>query len=141
MQALTVTVKGNVGFGFQNRQILQSVCDFRSRNLAGKSFRMTERSSCFGVNMDSASMGIELGRARRTVQSVFGSSAKPRSHRVRASGEDIEDAAPLKVQGQSSGSVLPYVGVACLGAILFGYHLGVVNGALEYLAKDLGIAE
>ncbi|KAM3363232.1 plastidic glucose transporter 4 [Capsicum galapagoense] len=141
MQALTFTVKGNVGFGFQNRQILQSVCDFRSRNLAGKSFRMTERSSCFGVNMDSASMGIELGRARRTVQSVFGSSAKPRSHRVRASGEDIEDAAPLKVQGQSSGSVLPYVGVACLGAILFGYHLGVVNGALEYLAKDLGIAE
>ncbi|PHT56679.1 Plastidic glucose transporter 4 [Capsicum baccatum] len=168
MQALTFTVKGNVGFGFQNRQILQGVCDFRSRNLAGKSLRMTERSSCFGVNMDSASMGIELGRARRTVQSVFGSSAKPRSHRVRASGErmgrlkvdnswvrscygiallawwygeDIEDAAPLKVQGQSSGSVLPYVGVACLGAILFGYHLGVVNGALEYLAKDLGIAE
>lgn len=39
-------------------------------------------------------------------------------------GEDIEDAAPLKVQGQSSGSVLPYVGVACLAAILFGYHLG-----------------
>lgn len=91
--------------------------------------------------MDSASMGIELGRARRTVQSVFGSSAKARSHRVRAAGEDIEDAAPLKVQGQSSGSVLPYVGVACLAAILFGYHLGVVNGALEYLAKDLGIAE
>lgn len=39
-------------------------------------------------------------------------------------GGDIEDATPLKVQGQSSGSVLPYVGVACLGAILFGYHLG-----------------
>lgn len=36
--------------------------------------------------------------------------------------------------------MLPYVGIACLGAILFGYHLGVVNGALEYLAKDLGIA-
>ena len=33
--------------------------------------------------------------------------------------------------GKYSGTVLPYVGVACLGAILFGYHLGVVNGALE----------
>ncbi|KAH0698260.1 hypothetical protein KY290_015194 [Solanum tuberosum] len=141
MQASTFTVKGNTGFGLQNRRILQGVSDLRSRNLAGKSLRMTERNSCFGVRMDSASMGIELGRARRTVQSVFGSSAKARSHRVRAAGEDIEDAAPLKVQGQSSGSVLPYVGVACLGAILFGYHLGVVNGALEYLAKDLGIAE
>lgn len=141
MQTSTFTVKGNTGFGLHNRRILQGVSDLRSRNLAGKSLRMTERNSCFGVRMDSASMGIELGRARRTVQSVFGSSAKARSHRVRAAGEDIEDAAPLKVQGQSSGSVLPYVGVACLAAILFGYHLGVVNGALEYLAKDLGIAE
>uniref|UniRef100_A0A3Q7F959 Major facilitator superfamily (MFS) profile domain-containing protein n=1 Tax=Solanum lycopersicum TaxID=4081 RepID=A0A3Q7F959_SOLLC len=139
MQASTFTVKGNTAFGLQNRRILQGVSDLRSRTLAGKSLRMT--GSCFGVSMDSASMGIELGRARRTVQSVFGSSAKARSHRVRAAGEDIEDAAPLKVQGQSSGSVLPYVGVACLAAILFGYHLGVVNGALEYLAKDLGIAE
>ncbi|KAK4346785.1 hypothetical protein RND71_033124 [Anisodus tanguticus] len=141
MQASTFTVKGSVGFGLQNRRILQGVDDLRSRNLARKSHRMTERISCFGVSMVSTSMGIELGRARRTVQSVFGSSAKARSHRVRASGEDIEDAAPLKVQGQSSASVLPYVGVACLGAILFGYHLGVVNGALEYLAKDLGIVE
>ncbi|XP_060191446.1 plastidic glucose transporter 4 [Lycium barbarum] len=142
MQASSFTVKGNIGFGLQNRRILPGFGDLHSRTtLARKSIRMTETSSCFGVNMDSTSMGIELGRARRTVQSVFGSSAKARSHRIRASGEDIEDAAPLKVQGQSSASVLPYVGVACLGAILFGYHLGVVNGALEYLAKDLGIVE
>lgn len=141
MQASTFRVKGNTGFGLQNRRILKGVGDLRGRTLALNSLRMTGRSSCFGVSVDSASMGIELGRARRTVQSVFGSSAKTRSHIIRASGEDIEDAALLKVQGQSSGSVLPYVGVACLGAILFGYHLGVVNGALEYLAKDLGIAE
>ncbi|PHU27178.1 hypothetical protein BC332_05510 [Capsicum chinense] len=64
MQALTFTVKGNVGFGFQNRQILQGVCDLRRRNLAGENLRMTERNSCFGVNMDSASMGIELGAKR-----------------------------------------------------------------------------
>ncbi|KAH1215486.1 Plastidic glucose transporter 4 [Glycine max] len=54
---------------------------------------------------------------------------------------NIEDVVPATPQGKSSGNVLPYVGVACLGAILFGYHLGVVNGALEYLAKDLGITE
>lgn len=40
-----------------------------------------------------------------------------------------------------SGNVLPYIAAACLGAILFGYHLGVVNGALKYIAKDLGFAE
>lgn len=37
---------------------------------------------------------------------------------------DIEDASSHKIQTKSSGTVLPYVGVACLGAILFGYHLG-----------------
>lgn len=40
-----------------------------------------------------------------------------------------------------SGTVLPYISAACLGAILFGYHLGVVNGALNYIAKDLGFAK
>ncbi|XP_026402514.1 plastidic glucose transporter 4-like isoform X2 [Papaver somniferum] len=87
-------------------------------------------------------MGAELARARVRVDNIGGSSAKPRFVKVQASGEDLE-AVPSspKSQGTSSGSVLPYVGVACLGAILFGYHLGVVNGALEYLSKDLGISE
>jgi MFS family permease len=48
---------------------------------------------------------------------------------------------PSFIMVKSSGYVLPYVAVACLGVILFGYHFGVVNGALEHLAKDLGIAE
>ncbi|GMH28023.1 hypothetical protein Nepgr_029866 [Nepenthes gracilis] len=43
-------------------------------------------------------------------------------------------------QCKPSASVLPYVGVVCLGAILFGYHLGVVNGALDYLSSGLGIS-
>ncbi|XP_057809609.1 plastidic glucose transporter 4-like isoform X2 [Salvia miltiorrhiza] len=77
---------------------------------------------------------------RESVQSLNGSSAKNRSVRAQAS-DDPEDLATAKIQAKSSGNVYPYVGVACLGAILFGYHLGVVNGALEYLAKDLGIAE
>jgi MFS family permease len=37
-------------------------------------------------------------------------------------------------------NVLPAVLVAALGAFSFGYHLGVVNPALEHLARDLGIA-
>ena len=36
--------------------------------------------------------------------------------------------------------VLPCVLVASLGAFSFGYHLGIVNPALDYLARDLGIA-
>jgi len=54
--------------------------------------------------------------------------------------EDLEDQT-VASKTESSGNVFPYVGVACLGAMLFGYHLGVVNGALEYLAKDLAISE
>ena len=36
--------------------------------------------------------------------------------------------------------VLPCVLVASLGAFSFGYHLGIVNPALDNLARDLGIA-
>ncbi|PNX95953.1 plastidic glucose transporter 4-like protein [Trifolium pratense] len=55
--------------------------------------------------------------------------------------EDVEDLISNKAPGTPSGTVFPYVGVACLGVFLFGYHLGVVNGDLEYLAKDLGIVQ
>ncbi|KAK1363617.1 Plastidic glucose transporter 4 [Heracleum sosnowskyi] len=75
------------------------------------------------------------------VRSLFTTWVKPRSIKAQAAEEEFEDAAPTKLHGKSSGSVLPYVGIACFGAILFGYHLGVVNGALEYLSKDLKIAE
>ncbi|KAL1566610.1 plastidic glucose transporter 4-like isoform X3 [Salvia divinorum] len=78
---------------------------------------------------------------RESVQSLNGSSAKNRSLRAQTSDDDPEDLETAKIQAKSSGNVYPYVGVACLGALLFGYHLGVVNGALEYLSKDLGIAE
>lgn len=73
--------------------------------------------------------------------SIFGSTVKPRPTRFQTSDEDVEDLLPNKSPGRPSGTVFPYVGVACLGAFLFGYHLGVVNGALEYLAKDLRIAQ
>jgi len=38
------------------------------------------------------------------------------------------------------GAVLAAVGVACMGAFAFGYHLGVVNGPLETIASELGFA-
>ncbi|XP_010916426.1 plastidic glucose transporter 4 isoform X1 [Elaeis guineensis] len=84
--------------------------------------------------------GGEMAPLRTGVEGIFRSRGKPRWVRVQASSGDLEDA-PEKLQAKSSGTVLPYVGVACLGAILFGYHLGVVNGALEYLSRDLGITE
>lgn len=34
--------------------------------------------------------------------------------------------------------VLTAVAVACMGALAFGFHLGVVNGPLEAIAADLG---
>jgi len=65
------------------------------------------------------------------------------SSKIRAKAYDgnLESQSTASGKSSSSGTVLPYVGVACLGAILFGYHLGVVNGALEYLSKDLGFAD
>ncbi|TYJ09994.1 hypothetical protein E1A91_A11G177500v1 [Gossypium mustelinum] len=86
-------------------------------------------------------MGAELARARDNVETVARSLIKFRSVKGQASGGDVEDLAPINPHETSTGTVLPFVGVACLGAILFGYHLGVVNGALDYLSKDLGIAQ
>ncbi|CAK9225085.1 hypothetical protein BDL97_04G129100 [Sphagnum fallax] len=53
--------------------------------------------------------------------------------------DDMEESFALKKSVPPS-SVLPFVGVACLGALLFGYHLGVVNASLEYIAAELGFA-
>ncbi|RDY08092.1 Plastidic glucose transporter 4, partial [Mucuna pruriens] len=98
---------------------------------------MSSRSSWCGLRPSFLNMETELTIRGRG----FASSAKPRSLSLHPSDEDIEDLVPNNSPGKPSGTVLPYVGVACLGAMLFGYHLGVVNGALEYLAKDLGITQ
>ncbi|KAK3036563.1 hypothetical protein RJ639_031004 [Escallonia herrerae] len=140
MQASTYAAKANVVFHDQSRKVLPCFSDFRKRGAS--TYCMTERSSsCFGLRLGSVPMGTEFGRVRTSVEGVFRSPVKARFVRAQAYEGDLEDDAPVKIQRRSSGSVLPYVAVACLGAILFGYHLGVVNGALEYLAVDLGIAE
>ncbi|XP_062004582.1 plastidic glucose transporter 4 [Rosa rugosa] len=106
-----------------------------------KNLCMTDKATGFGgLKLTSAAMGANLGR----LDGISMTSLKPRSvkaHAASGADGDVENLVPPKPQVKSSGIVLPFVGVACLGAILFGYHLGVVNGALEYLSKDLGITE
>ncbi|CAE6104057.1 unnamed protein product [Arabidopsis arenosa] len=141
MQSSTYAVKGNAAFAFQRRTLSsnRSATSTGIRFAGKKSIATTGPLYCSG----SKAMGAKLARAENGIQSVMSfSSVKARSVRAQASSGDAEEAIPLRSEGgKSSGTVLPFVGVACLGAILFGYHLGVVNGALEYLAKDLGIAE
>ncbi|KAJ6960470.1 hypothetical protein NC653_038489 [Populus alba x Populus x berolinensis] len=135
-----------VGFGAlkSQKQHYTSSLDFSNRN----SQLSSSSSSSFGLRLNSlssSSMATELTRS-----SLFHS--RPVLKALASDGGDVEEVRPIKSeddvtyavpvpQQQGKASVLPFVGVACLGAILFGYHLGVVNGALEYLAKDLGIVE
>ncbi|KAH8483346.1 hypothetical protein H0E87_027943 [Populus deltoides] len=126
------------------KQHYTSSLDFSNRN----SQLSSSSSSSFGLRLNSlssSSMATELTRS-----SLFHS--RPVLKALASDGGDVEEVRPIKSeddvtyavpvpQQQGKALVLPFVGVACLGAILFGYHLGVVNGALEYLAKDLGIVE
>nr|XP_042970192.1 plastidic glucose transporter 4-like isoform X1 [Carya illinoinensis]XP_042970193.1 plastidic glucose transporter 4-like isoform X1 [Carya illinoinensis]KAG2715010.1 hypothetical protein I3760_03G056400 [Carya illinoinensis]KAG2715011.1 hypothetical protein I3760_03G056400 [Carya illinoinensis]KAG2715012.1 hypothetical protein I3760_03G056400 [Carya illinoinensis]KAG6659824.1 hypothetical protein CIPAW_03G063000 [Carya illinoinensis]KAG6659825.1 hypothetical protein CIPAW_03G063000 [Carya len=138
MQASTCAAKGGIGCGVQNRtKVLKGFGEFGKPSLG---FGMTEKTACSVLRLSSIPMRDTLTSARLGVNGVFRSSVKPRSIKAQAS-DDLENVDSLVPQSKSSGTVLPYVGVACLGAILFGYHLGVVNGALEYLSKDLGIVE
>ncbi|KAM0944342.1 putative major facilitator, sugar transporter, major facilitator superfamily [Dioscorea sansibarensis] len=136
MQGAVIGGKAGVGVGFELRS--------RARVSGGlgktEGVLMAERRSwCGGSVRRSLGLGVEMVRLT-AVESVF----RPRRNvgivKAEASG-DLESIHPARHQTKSSGTVFPYVGVACLGAILFGYHLGVVNGALEYLSRDLGIAE
>ncbi|KAL4325323.1 hypothetical protein GQ457_11G005500 [Hibiscus cannabinus] len=142
MQAPTQSVKGNLGIEIPKWRVLPRFSEVRQRSLSWNLNLCTRSgSTCSGLSTGDVSMGVGLVHARNGSDTAFPSSAKSRSIKAQASGGDIEDLTPINPQEKSSGTVLPFVGVACLGAILFGYHLGVVNGALEYLAKDLGIAE
>ncbi|XVF20769.1 hypothetical protein REPUB_Repub12eG0031500 [Reevesia pubescens] len=142
MQASTHLIKGNLGFELSKRRVLPCFGKVRERDLTlTRNLCIPSGSICSGLSSGAVPMGAELARARSGIETVVRSSLKSRSLKAQASGGDVEDLTPINPQVKSSGTVLPFVGVACLGAVLFGYHLGVVNGALEYLAKDLGIAE
>ncbi|KAG6494411.1 hypothetical protein ZIOFF_049436 [Zingiber officinale] len=103
---------------------------------------MADAGFCCGSSplRSSITLGVEMARLKSGVEGIFRSRERARYAKVQATGE-LEDLPSDKLQKKTSANVLPYVGVACMGAILFGYHLAVVNGSLEYLAKDLGIAE
>ncbi|KAF2580784.1 hypothetical protein F2Q70_00007501 [Brassica cretica] len=143
MQSSTYTVKANAAFAFQRR----TFSNLLNRSATTTVTPFATASSFTPLHLHcsaSKAMGAKLARAENGIQTVMNLfSVKARSVRAQASsgGGDEEEAVPLRSESNSSGTVLPFVAVACLGAILFGYHLGVVNGALEYLAKDLGIAD
>ncbi|KAH0983481.1 hypothetical protein GBA52_010658 [Prunus armeniaca] len=144
MQASTYgALKGSIGFGVQNQTRVSGFGELRNRtSTVSRNLCVIDRSTCCGgLCLSSAAMGAKLAGLRTGFDGISMSTLKARSVQARASDGDLENLVPSKPQGKSSGTVLPFVGVACLGAILFGYHLGVVNGALEYLSKDLGIAE
>uniref|UniRef100_A0A803M4B5 Major facilitator superfamily (MFS) profile domain-containing protein n=1 Tax=Chenopodium quinoa TaxID=63459 RepID=A0A803M4B5_CHEQI len=128
MQASAFMVKGNLGFGVQNRRVaeINGVKGLSSIGCNNQSFvKINDNNYKFNpckLSCGSLSMGAGFGRLG--IDHVMKSSAKYRSVKAQAASGDIEDATPVKYQGKSSASVLPYVGVACLGAILFGYHLG-----------------
>eukprot|EP00878_Enallax_costatus_P025336 GHUV01027104.1.p1 GENE.GHUV01027104.1~~GHUV01027104.1.p1 ORF type:complete len:476 (+),score=121.17 GHUV01027104.1:193-1620(+) len=67
------------------------------------------------------------------------SAAKASGHH-RLVPQAASGAAGASSDSPNMGAVLTAVGVACMGAFAFGYHLGVVNGPLEQIAKDIGIA-
>ncbi|KAM7279045.1 hypothetical protein ACFE04_006179 [Oxalis oulophora] len=125
---------GAVNFQHRNRAFLlpPTNTNFTPINLSGTDSSVIARLRC-------CTMGAELTRPRKSGFLEL----KSRSVKAYAqsSDGDIEDVVPIIPEEKSSGTVLPFVAIACLGAILFGYHLGVVNGALEYLAKDLAITE
>ncbi|XP_039027526.1 plastidic glucose transporter 4-like [Hibiscus syriacus] len=142
MQASTHLVKGNLGLEIPKRGVLPRFSEVWQRSLTlNRNLCIRSGSTSSGLSSGDVSMGAGLVRATNGIKTAVRASVKSRSIKAQASGGDIEDLTPINPQEKSSGTVLPFVGVACLGAILFGYHLGVVNGALEYLAKDLGIAE
>ncbi|KAK8694400.1 hypothetical protein V6N13_071953 [Hibiscus sabdariffa] len=141
MQASNHLIKGNLEFEISKRRDLRCFGKVKERKSTLNPNLCIRRASIRSdLRSGAVSMGAELSRATDGVESVVRSSIKSRSVKAQASG-DIEDLAPFNPREKFTGSVLPFVGVACLGAILFGYHLGVVNGALDYLSKDLGIAQ
>ncbi|KAJ8619750.1 hypothetical protein MRB53_028279 [Persea americana] len=129
-----------VGMGLRNFRRLLLIAGCRIADGKNASFNGCSRGG-FCSKSSLSSVEAKIACSRMGVHTFSQSEARARSVRAQAYDGGLEVAASGEVQARSSGSVLPYVGVACLGAILFGYHLGVVNGALEYLAKDLGIAE
>uniref|UniRef100_A0A6N2LBG9 Major facilitator superfamily (MFS) profile domain-containing protein n=1 Tax=Salix viminalis TaxID=40686 RepID=A0A6N2LBG9_SALVM len=117
--------------GRKQKQLSSSI-DFSSTHcqLLPSSSCMPRRTSCFGLRLDSSSsMGTELTsssffRSRPIVKALAsGGGGDVEEGRPIKSDEDVNYVVPpQQQQGKAStGTVLPFVGVACLGATLFGW--------------------
>ncbi|KAK8914552.1 Plastidic glucose transporter 4 [Platanthera zijinensis] len=142
MQSASISGGGSVASVGRARgsRVYAGFCGIREIGLGNKSdLLMPGRSlCCAGTRIGSIEMGIT--RMRAGMENILRSKRETVSIRPHAGG-DFEENPSSELRPKFSGTVLPYVGFACLGAILFGYHLGVVNGALDYLSQDLLIAE
>lgn len=86
MQASTFAIKGAI-FGAQNQQGLVGFGEFRNGSvLRPRRVCMTKISNSCGIRLGSATMETELTSGRVGFSGILGSSAKPRSIRVQASG-------------------------------------------------------
>eukprot|EP00959_Pyramimonas_sp_CCMP1952_P323370 6766748-Pyramimonas_sp.AAC.1 len=86
-----------------------------------------------------AGLGQSMAPAELVKRNVPATTRKAELTRVNSAADGA--ASVTKLEGSAAIiKVIPYVATTLLGAFLFGYHLGVVNAALEYLAVDIGIA-
>lgn len=63
------------------------------------------------------------------------------SFKVEATDLTYEMEGSSQAAPRSQGVVLTAVAIACIAALLFGYHLGVVNGSLPYIMAELGFRD
>lgn len=86
---------------------------------------------CMHINALHAAAGL-VARVKPLAGQQRGRPVAPLSAAAGATGSSSDS--------PNMGAVLTAVGVSCMGAFAFGYHLGVVNGPLEAIAKELGFA-
>lgn len=78
------------------------------------------------------------GEVGRLVSDARGYSLIPQA----AADSELDVSKPVSAHTTASlGPVITCVAIASLGALAFGYHLGVVNGPLAAIAADLGFAK
>lgn len=95
MQASTYAVKTSACFEAGNRRrVTAGFAEFKSSNVAlngntSRSICMRDKTACSGLCLDAADMGMKLTRAGCGVESLFRSTAKPRSVKAQASGSSF----------------------------------------------------
>eukprot|EP00879_Flechtneria_rotunda_P004066 GHRR01004311.1.p1 GENE.GHRR01004311.1~~GHRR01004311.1.p1 ORF type:complete len:567 (+),score=130.75 GHRR01004311.1:244-1944(+) len=117
----------------------KSTCVDKSRtSLIGSTRPFPLSKSCFGAHGAALGCYKQHGaHAKMLNTNVSSLNSFPKRHVV---PHAAAGSAGASSDSAHMGPVLTAVGVACMGAFAFGYHLGVVNGPLEVIAQELGIA-